>query len=150
MAAQANASDRGQKALNAANIREALSQIGGDKVWREMLKGLENGKARYKEEYLLERLFSLLADQAEAVEPVSILAEGLDVSEIQGSEARGEQLADRVSLPKSFREQIEPLFSRAGDGRSLQQQVSEFWDGPLGVVFLAPLFCIAQAYVMRR
>jgi transposase-like protein len=137
MVAQANASYRGQKPLNAANIREALSQIGGYKVWRVMLKGLEKGKAHYKEAYLLERLFSLLEDQAEAVEPVSMLAEGLDVSEMQGSEAIGEQLAARVSLPKSFREQVEPLFSRAGDGRSLQQQVLECWESPLGVVCLA-------------
>jgi transposase-like protein len=137
MVAQANTIYREEKPLNAANIREALSQIGGYKVWRVMLKGLEKGKAHYKEEYLLERLFSLLEDQAEAVEPVSILAGGLDVSQMQGSEAIGEQLADRGFLPKSFREQIEPLFSRAGDGRSLQQQVLEFWEGPLGVVFLA-------------
>ncbi len=43
MAEQANASYTGKKPLHDSNIREALSQIGGDTVWREMLKGLENG-----------------------------------------------------------------------------------------------------------
>jgi transposase-like protein len=137
MVAQANTIYRGQKPLNAVNIREALSQIEGYKVWREMLKGLEKGKAHYKEAYLLEHLFSLLEDQSEAVESVSILPEVLAVSEMQGSEAIGEQLADRVCLPESFREQVEPLFSRAGDGKSLQQQLMEVWEGPLGLVFLA-------------
>lgn len=137
MAVQANASYSGAKPLNESNVREALSQIGGYKVWREMLKGLEKGKAHYKEGYLLERLFSLLSEQIEAVEPVSILAEALDVSEMHGSEALGEPLVDRLPLSESFREKIAPVFSRAGDGKSLQQQVMEFWEGPLGVVFLA-------------
>ena len=87
MVAQANTSYRGEKPLTAAKIREALSQIGGDTVWREILTGLEQGKAHYAEAYLLERLFSRLDDQCAAVEPMSILAEGLDVLEIQGSEA---------------------------------------------------------------
>jgi transposase-like protein len=102
-----------------------------------MLKGLEQGKAHYQEGYLLERLFSLLSEQTAAVESGSILAEGLDVSEVPGSAAMGEPLADRVPLSASFREQVAPLFSRAGDGRSLQQQIMAVWEGPLGVVFLA-------------
>jgi transposase-like protein len=137
MAEQANASYGGEKPLSVSNVREALLEIPGYKVWREMLKGLEKGKAHYEEAYLLERLFSLLSEQSEAVEPESILAEGLDVSEMQGSAAIGEQLAARVALSASFREQVAPLFSRAGDGRSLQQQLMEVWEGPLGVVFLA-------------
>lgn len=118
-------------------MQEVLSQISGYKVWREMLKGLEKGKAHYEEGYLLERLLTLLSEQSEAVEPVSILPESLNISELQGSEVMGEKLAPRVTISESFREQVEPLFSRAGDGGSLQQQVLEVWEGSLGVVLLA-------------
>ncbi len=137
MAAQANASYNGKKPLNEANVREALSQIGGYTVWREMLKGLENGQAHYEEGYLVEHVLELLSERAEEVEPVSILAEGAVVSELQGTEAQGETLAERVTLSKSFRAKVVPLFSKAGDVVSLQEQLLAAWEGPLGVVLLA-------------
>jgi transposase-like protein len=137
MAAQANASYNGKKPLNEANVREALSQIGGYKVWREMLKGLEKGQAHYEEGYLVEHVLELLSERAEEVEPVSILAEGAVVSELQGTEAKGETLAERVTLSKSFRANVVPLFSKAGDVVSLQEQLLAAWEGPLGVVLLA-------------
>ncbi len=80
MAAHANASYNGKKPFNEANVREALSQIGGYHVWRELLKGLEQGQAHYKESYVLEHLCALLSEQAEQAEPVSIFAEGRVVS----------------------------------------------------------------------
>ncbi len=48
MVGQANTGYSGKTPLHEANIREALSQIGGNKVWREMLKGLEQGQAHYE------------------------------------------------------------------------------------------------------
>jgi transposase-like protein len=137
MTAQANASYSGQKPLNESNVREALSQIGGYKVWREMLKGLEKGQAHYEEGYVLERLFALLSEHAEQVEPVSILAEGRVVFERQGTETQGENLADRVRLSESFRAKVLLLFSKAGDVVSLQEQLLAAWEGPLGMVLLA-------------
>ena len=137
MAAQANASYTGQKPLNESNVREALSQIGGYKVWREMLKGLEQGQAHYEEGYLLKRLFALFSEQAEEVEPVSIFAQGSVVSELQGPEAQGETLADRIKLSESFRARVLPFFSKAGDVVSLQKQLLTAWEGPAGVLLLA-------------
>ena len=138
MTAQANASYNGKKPLNNSNIREALSQIGGYKVWREMLKGLEKGQAHYKESYLLDHLFALLSEQAEQVEPVSIFAQGSVVSELQGTEAQGEQFAETVTkLSESFQAKVVPLFSKAGDAASLQKQLLAAWEGPAGVLLLA-------------
>ena len=138
MAAQANASYNGKKPLHNSNIREALSQIGGYKVWREMLKGLEKGQAHYKESYVLEHVFALLSEQAEEVEPVSMFAEGRVVSELQGTEAQGETFAATITtLSESFQAQVAPLFSKAGDVASLQKQVLAAWEGPAGVLLLA-------------
>lgn len=137
MTAQANASYSGPKPLNQSNVREALSQIGGYKVWREMLKGLEKGQAHYKEGYLLEHVLELLLEQAEAVEPLPIFEKSVESLALHGSEPQGEEVAARVSLADSFREQVAPLFSKAGDGQRLHQQVMACWDGPLGVVLLA-------------
>jgi transposase-like protein len=137
MTEQANASYSGSKPLNPSNVREALSQTGGYKVWREMLKGLEKGQAHYKEGYLVAHVLELLSEQAEAVEPLPLLEKRVDRLELHGSAPQGEEVASRVSLSDSFREQVAPLFSKAGDGQRLHQQVMECWDGPLGVVFLA-------------
>jgi transposase-like protein len=137
MTKQANASYSGPKPLNQSNVREALSQIGGYRVWREMLKGLEKGQAHYKEGYLLEHVFGLLSEQAEGVESLPIFEKSVESLELRGTEPQGEDVAARFSLSDAFREQVRPLFSQAGDGQRLHQQVMECWDGPLGVVFLA-------------
>jgi transposase-like protein len=137
MADQTNAGYGGEKPLNESNIREALSQIGGYTVWREMLKGLEKGQAHYEEGYLLKHLFALLSEQAEEVEPVSIFAQGSVVSELQGTEAQGETLADRVNLSKSFRANVMPFLTKAGDVVSMHEQVLAAWEGPAGVLLLA-------------
>ncbi len=137
MAAQVNSSYNGKKPLNEANIREALSQIGGDKVWREMLKGLEKGQAHYEEEFLLKHLFALLSEQAEQVEPISTCAQGRVVSELQGTEAQGETLAASLTLSESFRANVMPLFTKASDVVSLHEQVLTAWEGPAGMLLLA-------------
>jgi transposase-like protein len=137
MTAQANTSYRGPKPLNESNVQEALSQIGGYKVWREMLKGLEKGQAHYKERYLLEHVLELLSEQAEGVEALPLLEKRVASVALHGSEPQGEEVAARVSLSEAFRDQVRPVFSQAGDGQRLHQQVMECWDGPLGVVFLA-------------
>ncbi len=137
MAAYANMSYHGKKPLNKANVREALSQIGGDTVWREMLKGLEQGEAHYKEGYVVERLLELLSERADESEPISILAEGRVVSELQGTEAQGDTLADTVTLSASFRAHVVPLFSKTSNIVSVHEQLLSTWEGPFGVVFLA-------------
>ena len=71
----------GAKPLNESNVREALSQIGGYKVWREMLKGLKKGQAHYEEGYLLKHVLELLSEQAEAVEPLGMLEHSVARSE---------------------------------------------------------------------
>ena len=137
MTDQANAGYGGEKPLNESNIREALSQIGGYKVWRKMLKGLEKGQAHYKDNYLLARLFALLSEQVEQVEPVAIFAEDRVVSDLRGPEVQGEQFASPVRLSESFRANVMPLFSQAGDVVRLHEQVLTAWEGPLGVILLA-------------
>jgi transposase-like protein len=137
MTEQANVRYSGEKPLTEANVCEALSQIPGYTVWREMLKGLEKGQAHYEEGYLLEHLFELLSEHAEEVEPVSLLSEGAAVSEVHGTEALGEKLADTLTMSKSFRDKLAPLFSQAADGSRLQQQVSQVWEGAFGVLMLA-------------
>jgi hypothetical protein len=133
-AAPAKASSSGQKRWNEANIREALAQLGGSTVWWERLTGFEKGQAQEEEGDLLERLFRLVGEQSEAGEAGSSLADGLDVAEMPGSAAMGEHVADRVRLSASCREQVAPLWSRAGDGRRLPPQLLEVWEGPGGVV----------------
>ncbi len=137
MAAQANASYGSEKPLNEANIREALSQIGGYKIWRKMLKGLEKGQAHYEDDSVVARLCALLSAQTEQVEPVAVFAEGSVVSDLQGTEAQGETLADRVKLSKSFRANVMPLFTKAGDVVSMHEQLLAAWEGPAGVMLLA-------------
>ena len=139
MAAQANAGYRGQKPLTEANVREALSQIGGYKVWRAMLKGLEKGIAHYKEEYLLEHLLHLLSEQSAAAAPVSIVPEEAvgDISALKGSPPQGESLGHSVKVPECVREQLVGLFSKAVNEASLAQQLAAAWQGTSGLIVLA-------------
>ncbi|MCP4608756.1 MAG: hypothetical protein GY845_08585, partial [Planctomycetes bacterium] len=137
LTARANASYSGEKPLSEANVRAALSEISGYKVWREMLKGLEKGQSQYKEEYLLKHLLELLSEQADLAEPASLLPEGADVSEMQGSEAIGEKFAERISISDCFRDKVAPLFSKACDAASLKKEVFSAWEGPLGMLLLS-------------
>ncbi len=60
-----NAGNSREKSLNEANVREALSQISGDTIWRTMLKGVEKGQAYYKEAGVMEHLLALVSEYAE-------------------------------------------------------------------------------------
>ena len=51
LSARVNAGYSGEKSLSEANVREALSQIPGDKIRRKILKGLESGQAQYEQAY---------------------------------------------------------------------------------------------------
>lgn len=134
---RANASYSGKKPLNEANVREALSQIPGDKVWRKMLKNVDTGKAHYQEEYLLEHLLQVLSEHGETVESIGMLPEGTAVSQPQGTAVLGESRFESVNLSTSFREQFEPLFSKAVDAAQLHTQVAGMWVGTSGLVLLA-------------
>jgi len=139
MTRQANTNYCGEKPLTEANVREALSQISGYKLWRKMLTGLEKGKAHYKEEYLLEHLLHLLSEHGDAAEPVSLLAEGSELagSNLQGSQPQGESLLKSVKVPEFLREQVAGLFSKAVDEASLGKQLAGAWEGTSGLILLA-------------
>lgn len=137
MTRQANAEYTGETPLNEANVRDALSQVSGYRVWPKMLKGLAKGQAHYNEAYLLERLLMLLSEQCDAVEPVCGLPEGLEMSELPGCEAHGESLFDKVKVAKLLTEQLDTWFSESADVAGLHTQLSGAWEGASGLLLLA-------------
>ncbi len=137
LSARVNAGYSGEKSLSEANVREALSQIPGDKIRRKILKGLESGQAQYEQAYLIEHLLDLLSEQSDGSEEVPALPEGLDVSELRGTAVHGESLLTSVSVSKFLNEQLETIFSPCADTDALCQHLSGAWEGTSGMILLA-------------
>jgi len=136
LTARVNAGHSGEKSLNEANVREALSQISGDKIRGKMLKGLETGQVQYEHAYLIEHLLGLLSEQSTGSEDASALPEGLEVSEFQGSAAHGESLLTNMKVPEFLNEQLGSIFSPCADTHALGKQLLGAWEGTSGVIVL--------------
>ncbi len=136
LTARVNAGYSGEKALNEGNVREAFSQISGYKVWRKMLKGLENGQAQYTQEFLIERLLELVSESSAESEQVPALPEGLDVGKLRGAEVHGESLLTQVKIPEFLDEGLDAIFSPCADTPGVDRHVSDAWEGASGLIIL--------------
>jgi transposase-like protein len=125
------------KELSEANVRTALEQVSGYKVWREMLKCLEGGEAHYQESFLLERLLNLLCEQGDRVEQAQLLPEGTDSRLFQGTEPVGEQLRELAQVPQAIKNELEPLFTQIEDPSALKERLCGAWEGSLGLLLMA-------------
>ena len=137
LTARVNAGRSGEKSLSEAHVREALSQIPGDKIRRKILKGLESGQAQYEHAYLIEHLLGLLSEHSDGSEEVPTLPEGLDVSKLRGTAVHGDSLLTSVSVSTFLNEQLEAIFSPCADTNALGKQLSGAWEGTSGMILLA-------------
>ena len=63
LSANVNAVYAGNTPLSSANVREALHEISGYRVWRKLLNDVAKGRAHYEASFLIELLLGLLSEQ---------------------------------------------------------------------------------------
>ncbi len=99
LTAAVNAVYDSDKPLNTANVREALHDVSGYRVWRSRLKDMEKGRVHDEEPFLMEHLLRLLSEQTPDTSEVPPLPEGVDVFEVTASAAVGEapETTNRIS-----------------------------------------------------
>lgn len=131
-----NAAYEGNSPLNSNNVREALREVSGYRVWRKMLTGLEKGQAHYEERALLEHVLALLSEQADGGEIAPSLPEVLHVSELQGTEVHGESLFSQVRVSEALSEKLQSVFSSSADPVELGRVLSGAWEGTSGLLLL--------------
>ena len=136
LTAAVNAVYDGDKPLSSANVREALSEISGYRVWRRLLKDVEKGRAHYEEPLLIEHLLRLLSEQTPDTSEVPALPEGVDVSELSASAAVGETPETANRMSQRVVERLEALFSPS-DASQMGTQVAHAWEGVSGLMLLA-------------
>ncbi len=137
LTALANKISMGGKTLSEANVRTALEQISGYKIWRELLKGMEKGKAHYEEGFLLQHLLGLLSDREDLAEQAPVLPVNAESQISEGTKPAGEKLPEIRDVPKAIKEQAESLFCEVKDMSALNRQLSDAWEGPAGFFLLA-------------
>ena len=126
----------GDKPLSSANVREALNEISGYRVWRRLLKDVEKGRAHYEEPFLIEHLLRLLSEQTPDTSEVPPLAEGIDMSELSASAAQGETPETTNRMSQRVVDRVEALFSPS-DASQMGTQVAHAWEGVSGLMLLA-------------
>jgi len=126
----------GPKPLSSANVRNALEEMSGYRLWRLMLKGVEKGQAHYDEAFLIEHLLCLLSEQISEDSAVSALPEGLDVSELSASPAQGETQDRTSKMSARVVSQLESFFCPC-ETSQMGSRVSGAWEGVSGLVLLA-------------
>ena len=136
LTAEANAAYAGNKPLSSANVREALHEVSGYRVWRRLLKDVEKGRAHYEEPFLIEHLLGLLSEQTPDSSKASPLPEGGDVSELIASAAQGETSDATINMSGQVVERLEALFSPS-DASQMGTQVAKAWEGVSGLMLLA-------------
>jgi transposase-like protein len=137
LTARANKIPMGGKTLSEANVRTALGQISGYKVWRELLKGMEKGKAHYKEGFLLRHLLGLLSGQDGLAEQAPVLPADAESQISEGTEPAGRKLPELKDIPEAIKKQAESLFCEVKDAPALDRQLSDAWEGQAGLLLLA-------------
>jgi len=131
-----NAVYDGAKPLSSANVRKALEEISGYRIWRLLLNGVEQGRAHYDEVFLIEHLLRLLTEQMSDTSPGSLLPEGCEVSELQASPAEGETQAGPLKMSARVMSRLEALFSPC-ETSQIGPRVSGAWEGGSSLVLLA-------------
>jgi len=126
----------GDKPLSVRNVREALEQVSGYRVWRKMREWLKKGSAHYDEDFLIERLLKLLSQACDEVPEITGTAQDNDVSEMTGTEAQSSDATDGVSMSKAVYERLEALFCPV-EAPELAGRLSHVWGGASGCVMLA-------------
>ncbi|MCP4944500.1 MAG: hypothetical protein GY924_21315 [Planctomycetaceae bacterium] len=82
LTAAVNAVYDGDTPLSSANVCEAWPDVSGSRVWRRLLKDMENGRAHDEESFVIESLLGLLSERTPDSPEASPLPEGVDVSEL--------------------------------------------------------------------
>jgi len=136
LTAEVNAVYDGNKPLSSANVREALHEVSGYRVWRRLLNDVKKGRAQYEESFLIEYLLGVLSERTPDSSEVSSLPEGFDVSELTASAAQGEMPETTNTMSKRVVERFEALFC-ASDMSQMGTQVAQAWEGGSGLLLLA-------------
>lgn len=136
LTARVNAGYEGPKLLNSANVRKALEEISGYRIWRTMLRGVEKGRAHYDEVFLIDHLLRLLSEQTPEDSMVSALPEGCEVSELSASPAQGEAHDGPLKMSRRVVSRLEAFFSPCNVSQ-IDSQVSGAWEGVSGLLLLA-------------
>ena len=127
----------GPKPLSTANVRKALDEISGYRIWRLLLQDVEKGRAHYEEAFLIEHVLRLLAERIPDDEStISILPEGCDVSELKASPALGEMPAEPLKMSRRVLSRLDIFFSPC-ETSEIGPRVSGAWDGASGLILLA-------------
>ena len=136
LTAEVNLVYTGAKPLSSMNVRKALEEISGYRIWRLMLKGVEKGRAHYDEAFLIEHVLRLLSERTPDNSEISPLPEGCDVSELSASPVEGETQDSTLTMSKRVIGQLENFFSPS-DASQIGTQISGAWEGASGLMLLA-------------
>jgi len=117
----------GREDINASNIRAALEQISALEIRKILNKQLVEGKAHYKEEYLIEQLFELVSQKAHEEEPAGGLSEeSMELEIATPARACGQEELERAKPEEP--EDVKKLF----EGEVNHENLLGIWNSPVG------------------